>query len=197
MLFSRVVSFFAFSMALGGLSVASPAAEQPNLGAVQSVVTNLRSTTDTIVPELRNMVANNNVTEAAVVPLMNQLISAINNARNSVATIPRSVPASIQKRQNESDIAAAVAAIIEDITSLLDSLLGSAAAVPILGVLIPELDAALTTLVVGLSAVVTGLTTAVACPPSLVSSVASDWDFWVPSLAWQVCEAVLPRLCSS
>ncbi|KAL5494863.1 hypothetical protein ACEPAI_325 [Sanghuangporus weigelae] len=179
MLFSRVVSFFAFSMTLGGLSVASPAAGQPNLGAVQNVVTNLKSTTDIIVPELRNMVANNNMTEAAVVPLINQLISAINNARNSVVTIPRSVPSALQKRQNASDIAAEVAVIVQAITSLLEDMLGSAASLPILGVLIPELDAALTTLVVGLSGVVTGLVTALGGLLSAVSGIL----------------AVLPRLC--
>ena len=130
MLFSRIISFFALSMTLGSVSFARPAAEQSNLATVQNIVLNLKTTTDTVLPELsefrhlsrvdfiltrysiETMISSNNVTEAAVVPLMNQLISAVNNARISVAKLPRDDSQSIEKRQSASDIAALVAEII-------------------------------------------------------------------------------------
>ena len=130
MLFSRIISFFALSVTLVSVSFARPAAEQSNLATVQNIVLNLKATTDTVLPELsefwhlsrvdfiltgysiETMIASNNVTEAAVVPLMNQLISAVNNARISVAKLPRDSSQLIEKRQSASDIAALVAEII-------------------------------------------------------------------------------------
>lgn len=57
------------------------------------------------------MVVHKNVTEAAVVPLMNQLIGALNTAHSSLAKVPRSVT-EIEKRQSASDIAALITEII-------------------------------------------------------------------------------------
>ena len=52
MLFSRVASFFAFTLALGGLVGAKPAAQAANMGAVQQVILDLKTSTDAIVPEI-------------------------------------------------------------------------------------------------------------------------------------------------
>ena len=52
MLFSRVVSFFALAMSFGGLAMANPVAEKRDLTAVENIVTALKSTTDSIVPQI-------------------------------------------------------------------------------------------------------------------------------------------------
>ena len=58
MLFSRVASFVACSLALGGAALAKPAtfAKRADLTAVQNVITDLQSSANVIVPQIRKYI---------------------------------------------------------------------------------------------------------------------------------------------
>lgn len=53
MLFSRVASFFAFFFTLGALALAGPAAKRQT--DITSILSELQSSTSTILPELREL----------------------------------------------------------------------------------------------------------------------------------------------
>ena len=52
MLFSRVLSFFAFTATLGGAALAKPVVEKRDAASIQSVVTDLQNTVNTILPQI-------------------------------------------------------------------------------------------------------------------------------------------------
>lgn len=52
MLFSRFVSFVAFTAAVGGVAIASPAAEKRDAASVQNIVDDLQSKVNSILPQI-------------------------------------------------------------------------------------------------------------------------------------------------
>ncbi len=95
--------------------------------SVMDVLTNLKSTTDTILPQIgrRNsffisvlirihdvdaLVGNKTATEASVTPLLNQVISAVDASTLSVFTLQ--AQGVITKRDVKSDVAALAASIM-------------------------------------------------------------------------------------
>ncbi|EJD03534.1 uncharacterized protein FOMMEDRAFT_145830 [Fomitiporia mediterranea MF3/22] len=153
MLFSRVLSFFAFAATFGSLAVARAVPEKRDIASIQQTVSNLKSTTDTIVSEIQGLIANKNATDATVAPLMSELITAIYNASNATAS---SAPPALVKRQDISGIANELTSVITAVTGMLQSLAPELSGIPVVGSLVPELGGALTSLLSGLS-LVTGL----------------------------------------
>ncbi|KAL5494865.1 hypothetical protein ACEPAI_327 [Sanghuangporus weigelae] len=153
MLFSRVVSFFAFILTLGILAVAKPVEldTRANVASVQNVVATLKSKTDQIVPQIKSAAANHQANSATITPLINELVSALNAAHSSLT---RGGAIKLKSRQTQDEIATTFAGVVTDIT-------GAVKLIPFgfpgLPGLIVSLDVALAELLTGLDIAVVGL----------------------------------------
>ncbi|SJL14699.1 uncharacterized protein ARMOST_18165 [Armillaria ostoyae] len=122
--------------------------------SVMDVLTNLKSTTDTILPQIDALVGNKTATEASVTPLLNQVISAVDGATSSVFSLQ--VQGVITKRDVKSDVAALAASIMNDINKTTQGL-GSSGCGCVQGGLLGVVGATLFKLLVTLELLVPGL----------------------------------------
>ncbi|KAL5529899.1 hypothetical protein ACEPAF_6156 [Sanghuangporus sanghuang] len=161
MLFTRIIPFFAMSLTFGSLALSGPAAAGTELtkrdnADIEQVFTTLKTSTDSILPQIQSAAASGNATDDNVTPLITQLVSALNSASSSLSGLSSS-SRTLNKRQSDSDIATLVAGIIEDISGALEDLVGDAASIPDLGVLFSGIDAALAEVLTGLEILLSGV----------------------------------------
>ncbi|PAV22594.1 sc15 [Pyrrhoderma noxium] len=152
--------------------VSTNSLEKRNADATHAhvVLTQLKSTTDSILPEIKNLITNGTVTETSVEPLLKGLIQAFHTAQTSVASLPRN-QTDIEKRQD--DIGTLIAEIIEEIATVLGDLLDATGEGAILGPLIAALDAAIASLLVSLGGLLTSLVATVASLLATISTLLS------------------------
>ncbi|KAF9262821.1 hypothetical protein L218DRAFT_945057 [Marasmius fiardii PR-910] len=94
--------------------------DDPSADIWQTLMT-LKASTDVILPQIRQLAANPGMaSDAIVTPLMEQLISDLNQAASALSTAKSSATL---KRQSEGDIANLIAAIVKDITTATSGLL--------------------------------------------------------------------------
>jgi len=150
MLFARVTSFFFAALTFGLLVSASPVADaEKRAVSAETIVSNLQTTVNGIMPQLQGMKTNTAANSAKAEALVNQLISAIDNA-NTQAQF-----ASLEKRE---ETTAAVAAVLSGVVSDVGEVLAPVIIIfPILGPLIVGIDVALNSLILSLDFVVFGL----------------------------------------
>jgi len=166
----RFASLFLLAATLASASPASAPAglavvdKRASTADVETVFTKLKSSTDSILPQIDALVSGGTASDATVTPLIGKLTAALNTATTSLSSLPIS-----SKRQTEDEVATVVAGIINEISTTLDGLSGSATAIPALGTLIIAIDVALEELLVGLDVVLAGVVTLVA---GLLTSVA-------------------------
>ena len=106
MFFSRVASFLTFALVIGSQVIASPVADlekrADGTAAIQGVFTTLKTTTDSVLPQLRmlkhdvsyitelltykleSIAANKNASSTQIKSLINDVVVAVNNAHSQV-----------------------------------------------------------------------------------------------------------------
>ncbi|KAJ7192439.1 hypothetical protein GGX14DRAFT_595762 [Mycena pura] len=124
---------------------------------VASVLNTLQGSTNSILPQINSLASSGTASDATVIPLVTQLIVAIDTAHASLGQLS---PVPSRKRQSEADLAATVAGVITEITETLNGLPG-VSEIPALPTLIIAVDTALQELLVGLDVVVAGILTLV------------------------------------
>ncbi|KAK0492945.1 hypothetical protein EDD18DRAFT_1108549 [Armillaria luteobubalina] len=127
--------------------------------SVMDVLTNLKTTTDTILPQIDALVGNKTATVASVTPLLTQVISAVDGATVSVFSLQ--AQGVITKRDVKNDVAALAASIMNDINKTTQGL-GSSGCGCIGGGLLGVVGATLFKLLVTLELVVPGLLAVIA-----------------------------------
>ncbi|KAJ7704846.1 hypothetical protein B0H17DRAFT_1126482 [Mycena rosella] len=126
---------------------------------IETVFNTLKSSTDSILPQITALVSGGNATDDTVTPLINDLTGALDTATASLAALPATTSS---KRQSDDDIANLVAGIITDVTNALDGLLGTASTIPALGGLLAGVDTSLNQVLIGLETLLAGVLTLVA-----------------------------------
>ncbi|KAJ7581189.1 hypothetical protein C8J56DRAFT_1015903 [Mycena floridula] len=165
MLFSQITAFFLFSLTIGS-AVASPTVDSAGLvkrdnADIQAVLTTLKSSTDTILPQITSLAASGNATDDTVTPIINDLTSALDNATSALAALTPSTRRSL-KRQSDDDIANLVAGIVTDIANALDTLLADTSTIPALSTLLAGVDTSLNQVLKGLETLLAGVLNLVA-----------------------------------
>ncbi|KAJ7703678.1 hypothetical protein B0H17DRAFT_1231542 [Mycena rosella] len=159
----RFTSLFFLAATLASASPASAPTglaivdKRASTADVETVFTTLKSSTDSILPQIDALVSSGTASDATVAPLIGELAAALNTATASLSSLPIS-----SKRQTENEVATVVAGIITEISTTLNGLSGSPTAIPAFGTLIIAIDVALDELLVGLDVVLTGVVTLVA-----------------------------------
>ncbi|KAJ7432383.1 hypothetical protein B0H11DRAFT_2161819 [Mycena galericulata] len=135
-------------------AIPSPAAvdKRASTADIETVFNTLKSSTDTILPQITALVSGGTATDATVTPLINELTSALETASGSLTDL--AIPL---KRQTDDEIATLVAGIITDITNALDGLLGTASTIPALGGLLAGIDTSLNQVLLGLEILLAGV----------------------------------------
>ncbi|KAJ7912913.1 hypothetical protein B0H13DRAFT_1712827 [Mycena leptocephala] len=161
LLFAATLASTSPTSAPAGLAVVDKRASTAD---VETVFTTLKSSTDSILPQIDALVSGGTASDATVTPLIGELTAALNTATLSLSSLPVSA-----KRQTEGKVATVVAGIITEISTTLNGLSGSAMAIPAFGTPIIAIDVALNELLVGLDVVLAGVVTLIA---GLLTSVA-------------------------
>ncbi|EJD03526.1 uncharacterized protein FOMMEDRAFT_139782 [Fomitiporia mediterranea MF3/22] len=153
MLFSRVVSYLAFFLTLGILATAKPVEleNRASVSLAEEVVSALKSKTDSIVPQIKSAASSKPVSASAITPLLNELITAFNEAHSSLGQVSLLKE---KKRQNANDVANTFAGVVTDVAGAVKLI---PVGLPGLPGLIVSLDVALSELLVGLDVAVVGL----------------------------------------
>ncbi|KAJ4475662.1 hypothetical protein J3R30DRAFT_579589 [Lentinula aciculospora] len=164
MFFARFFALFFIFASFGIVSsVPSNAAavqKRQDTADIEKVLNTLKSSTDTILPQITSIGQSGNASDATVTPLIDGLVTALNTASSSLASLQTSSRKA--RRQSDDDIANLVAGILTDVADALDTLLGDAAAIPDLGSLLGGIDAALDEVLKGLETLLAGVLTLVA-----------------------------------
>lgn len=138
MIFSRVASFFTCALALGSSAIASPvAAPKIDLAgrstdvtpAIQSVFTNLKTTTDVVLPQLQSIAENQNGTSLTVALLVNQMVVALNTAHAQVLSIPIASDSIVNADTVSDELANTINNIVQTLSPLNSALPGVLAGV--------------------------------------------------------------------
>ncbi|KAJ7615601.1 hypothetical protein DFH06DRAFT_1483949 [Mycena polygramma] len=172
-LFLLAATLASASPAPAGLAVVDKRAQTAGL---DTIFTKLKSSTDSILPQIDALASSGRANEATVTPLIGKLTTAINTATTSVSALPIS-----SKRQTEEAVATVLAGVISEISTTLEGLAGSAAAIP--GLPIP-IDTALAELLVALDVVAFGLVT-------LVSGILTSLAVLLPQIGLGSVAALL------
>ncbi|KIK58218.1 hypothetical protein GYMLUDRAFT_202684 [Collybiopsis luxurians FD-317 M1] len=163
MFFARFFALF-FLFASFGFVASVPSAatvqKRQDTADIETVLNTLKSSTDTILPQITAIGQAGNASDANVTPLINDLTAALDTASSSLTSLQTSSRKA--RRQSDDDIANLVAGIITDIANALDTLLGDAAAIPDLGSLLGGVDASLDQVLKGLETLLAGVLTLVA-----------------------------------
>ncbi|KAF8060252.1 hypothetical protein FPV67DRAFT_337241 [Lyophyllum atratum] len=172
----RVASLFLFSLTFTAVSgtptpkdAVTPALVK-RVGTssdVQAVFTTLKTSTDSILPQIDSLVSGGTATDATVTPLIRQLTSALDTATSSLTGIQG--PVSTNGGPSEDEIAALVAGIVSEIAKTLSGLQGLSAVIPSLGPLLAGVNFSLNQVLLGLGILLDGVLTLVA---TLLASVA-------------------------
>ncbi|KAF7364578.1 Sc15 protein [Mycena venus] len=126
---------------------------------IESVLNTLKSSTDTILPQITALTSGGTASDATVTPLISDLTAALDTASASLATLS---PVESRKRQSDDDIANLVAGIVTDVANALDGLLSEASTIPDLGTLLAGVDTSLNQVLVGLETLLAGVLNLVA-----------------------------------
>ncbi|KAJ7028399.1 hypothetical protein C8F04DRAFT_964021 [Mycena alexandri] len=151
----RFASLFLFSASLVSAVVVDKRASTAD---IETVFNTLKSSTDSILPQITSLVSGGTATDDTVTPLINDLTAALDTATASLGTLA----VGSLKRQSDDDIANLVAGIITDITNALDGLLGTASTIPALGGLLAGVDTSLNQVLIGLETLLAGVLNLVA-----------------------------------
>ncbi|KAJ7463460.1 hypothetical protein B0H11DRAFT_85422 [Mycena galericulata] len=154
----RFASLFLLAATLASASPApAPAGiavvdKRTSTASVENVVTTLKSSTDSILPQIDALASSGKASSATVTPLIGQLTTALNTATASLSSLPIS-----SKRQTQDQVATVVAGVITSISTTLNGV----SAIPEFGTFIIPIDVALEELLVGLDVVLAGVLTLV------------------------------------
>jgi len=162
MYFTRITSTFAVFLTLGALVLANPlpfSEKRQDTSSIEGVLNTLKSSTDSILPQITALGSSGNATTDSLNPLIGQLDAALTTAATSLSSL---TPSALLKRQSDSDAATLTAGIVTDITNALGSLLNDASAIPELGSLFAGVDASLDQVLVGLETLLAGVLNLVA-----------------------------------
>ncbi|KAJ7183787.1 hypothetical protein C8R46DRAFT_1209927 [Mycena filopes] len=148
------------SLFLLGTSLASAVVidTRASTADVETVFNTLKSSTDSILPQIDSLVSGGTATDDTVTPLIAELTAALDTATASLGTLALGG----LKRQSDDDVANLVAGIISDITKTLDGLLGTASTIPALGGLLAGVDTSLNQVLLGLEILLAGVLNLVA-----------------------------------
>ncbi|KAJ4469046.1 hypothetical protein C8J55DRAFT_479989 [Lentinula edodes] len=160
MFFARFFALFFLFTSFGIVSSAAAVKKRQDTADVETVLNMLKNSTDTILPQITSVGQSGIASDATVTPLINELITALNTATSSLASLQTSSRKA--RRQSDDDIANLVAGIITDIADTLDTLLGDLSAIPDLGSLFDGVDSALDEVLTGLETLLAGVLTLVA-----------------------------------
>ncbi|KAL5533856.1 hypothetical protein ACEPAG_316 [Sanghuangporus baumii] len=155
MLFSRVISFLAFSFTLGTIAAGKPVATRSEV-TVQDMFTSLQSNTQNILPQIKGLAAEGNATNESVGPLVIELISVLRGTQGSLTLIG---PISSDARNDS--LVELIADIVTDIVETLDLLANSTDITDLSG-LVSGADFALADVLLGLDVILVGVTALVA-----------------------------------
>ncbi|KAK7006409.1 Sc15 protein [Favolaschia claudopus] len=144
-----------FLFATSFVSGAAVVHKRSSTADIETVFNTLKSSTDSILPQINSLVAGGTASDATVTPLINDLTAALDTATASLASLDPVGESS--KRQSDDEIANLVAGILTDITNALDGLLGEAASIPTLGVLLAGIDTSLNQVLRGLEQLLAGV----------------------------------------
>ncbi|KAI5119276.1 hypothetical protein M0805_008057 [Coniferiporia weirii] len=158
MLFSRVASFFGVFLTVGAFALAGPAEKRSSAASVQTVLTTLQSSTNSILPQINALSTNGKASDSTALPLINELVSALNTAQSSLAVV-NAGGSLLEKRQSTDEVATLVAGIVSDITLSLNGIVG---VLPILDSILVDVDVALSEVLTGVEIAVDGVLTLVA-----------------------------------
>ncbi|KAJ7723621.1 hypothetical protein DFH07DRAFT_855672 [Mycena maculata] len=167
----RFVSLFLLSANIASASpTVNPAGataveKRASTADIETVFNTLKSSTDTILPQITALGSSGTATDTSVTPLISELTAALNTATASLAALPTT---ETKKRQTEDDIAILAAGLVTDIANTFNGF-----PVPGLDVLLVEVDVALNELLVGLDTLLVGVSVLVA---GLLSGVAGVLD---------------------
>ncbi|PPQ81850.1 hypothetical protein CVT25_013450 [Psilocybe cyanescens] len=146
------------SLSASATPVPETVEKRADISDVLSVISTLKSSTGTIIPQINSLVSDGTASESNVTPLISDLITSLNTASSSLASI-----GSVDSTSGGSatDVANAIAPIITDITTTLSSV---NTAVPGLANLLGGLglDAALNQVLTGLETLLAGVLNLVA-----------------------------------
>jgi len=154
--FSRIVSIFIafFTFGLVAFAIPVPEVEARSDASVMSVFTSLQTSTTPILSKIT--AAGNN--QAAMEPFLNELISSLQTAQNSLALSELK----LSKRQSVDAIANVVAGVTTDIAIALEPLTAATIViVPEVSILLAEVDEILNSVIVDADILVVGLSVAV------------------------------------
>ncbi|KAJ3932820.1 MAG: hypothetical protein NXY57DRAFT_77227 [Lentinula lateritia] len=165
MFFARFFALFflfaTFGIASSVPSVAAAAEVQKrqDITDIEGVFNTLKSSTDTILPQITSVGQSGKASAATVTPLINELTAALKTASSSLASLRTSNRK--VRRQTEPDISLLVAGIVTDVTHALDTLLADLSIVPEIGPLLAGVDVALDETLAGLEILLAGVLTLV------------------------------------
>ncbi|KAK6980762.1 Sc15 protein [Favolaschia claudopus] len=143
-----------FLFATSFVSGAAVVDKRSSTADIETVFNTLKSSTDSILPQINSLVSGGTASDATVTPLINDLTAALDTATASLGELD---PVESRKRQSDDEIANLVAGILTDITNALDGLLGEAASIPTLGVLLAGIDTSLNQVLRGLEQLLAGV----------------------------------------
>ncbi|EIN12949.1 hypothetical protein PUNSTDRAFT_42398 [Punctularia strigosozonata HHB-11173 SS5] len=131
---SRIASFFFVLLTFAVFALATPAKRAASSAEIESILTNLQSELSSIGSKVTNGQASN----AAIAPLIDEMIAGFQKASSSVAghTTERSEEI-VERRDLGSDLNDVIKQLLDAITMLLDNI---ANAIPDLGPVITDIE---------------------------------------------------------
>ncbi|KAJ8514229.1 hypothetical protein ONZ45_g8229 [Pleurotus djamor] len=172
MIFSRILSVFAFALTFSLVATAKPIAEaegslvkraDADTADVESVFLTLKSSTDSILPEIESLVDSGNANAGNLGDLFGQLTSAISTADTNLNTL-KGKPPTGKPGPSKDVLAKLIAGIIIAIVKTVSKVLVKAGLLllPTVTLLIISLDVALHGLLVTVGFLLTGILAIVA-----------------------------------
>ncbi|KAJ3914544.1 hypothetical protein F5877DRAFT_50255 [Lentinula edodes] len=173
--FALFLFFAVFGIASSVPSVAAVQKRQDRITDIEGVFNTLKSSTDTILPQITSAGQSGNASAATVTPLINELTAAFNTASSSLASLRTSNRKA--RRQSEPEISLLVAGIVTDVTQSLDTLLADLSIVPEIAPLLAGVDVALNATLAGLEILLAGVLTLVSVLLVNVSGLLESLSF--------------------
>ncbi|KAJ6479106.1 hypothetical protein C8R45DRAFT_359077 [Mycena sanguinolenta] len=154
-----------FLFATSFVSGAAVVEKRSTAADVETVLNTLKSSTDSILPQITALTSAGTATDATITPLINDLTTALDTATSSLGALTP-VPV-LSGLLSEAAVASLIAGIVTDVAQALDTIPTDASAIPDLSSLLGGVDTAL-------SQVLSGLETLLAGVLALVSVLLAD-----------------------
>ncbi|KAF8890954.1 hypothetical protein BD779DRAFT_220435 [Infundibulicybe gibba] len=144
--------FFALAVAIA-TPISRPGGKRTDISDVEAVFNTLKTSTDSILPQINGLVSNGTVTGTTITPLVNDLTSALNSATSSLGTLQAvATPTS-------NEVATLIAGVVSDVATTLNGVQGI---VPTLLETLGGVDLALSKVLAAVDGLLAGVLTLVA-----------------------------------